>query len=147
MTFLVPKNQSNYWPKVFNDSFFNDFFRPSRELSRVFSDSSAFHAPVDITENGNGYLLKMDIPGVAKEDILISCDKGVLTISGKRESEKVEEEGSSYKKERFSGSFKRRFTLGDGVDPEDIKAKLEDGVLEVALSKRPEAELKQIPIT
>ena len=132
-------------------------FREMEEIFDRFSRSSgqqekltiADWAPtVDISETGNEYLIKVELPEVRKEDVKVSVDQGVLTIQGER---KLESEGSDDKKkyhrvERAYGSFARSFTLPDNVDTSAIDAKQQDGVLHVRLGKAEEAKPKQIEV-
>ncbi len=111
-------------------------------------ESESFHAPaVDIDEKETSFELRMDVPGIKKEDIEISYNKGMLTIAGSRKNESEnKEEGCCYKRERFSGSFKRSFQVGDTIDSERIAASLADGVLTINLPKKPDQAVRQIPL-
>jgi HSP20 family protein len=80
-----------------------------------------------------------------KEDIELSLQKGVLTISGERKQEKKNEEG--YRNERFFGRFQRSVTLPTSVDGDKVKATYQDGILKVVLPKAEEAKPKQIAVS
>jgi len=99
------------------------------------------HIPsVNITENGNQFSIEVAIPGLTKDDVKISVDNGILTISAEKE-EKKEEKDERYTRKEFSyNSFSRSFTLPDGVKEDDIKAKCESGILKLTLPKTEEAK-------
>ena len=101
---------------------------------------------VDIKEEDNQYLLIADIPGVDPKDIESSMEKGVLTIKGKRQSEKREESENYRRVERQSGQFYRRFTLPDSADADKIEAKSEHGVLTVTIPKQEVAVSRRIEV-
>ena len=101
---------------------------------------------VDISEDDKAYHIHADLPGVNPDDIEVSMDKGMLTIKGSRQSEHTES-GADYKRvERIHGSFFRRFSLPDNVDPDRIQARSNHGVLEVAVPKREEEPAKRIQV-
>lgn len=90
---------------------------------------------VDIKEEDDRYVIHADIPGVEPEKIELSMENGMLTIKGERRDETIEEKENYKRVERSYGSFYRRFSLPDNVDPENISASGKDGVLEVVLPK------------
>lgn len=116
---------------------------------------NAFHGlnvgafAADVQEKDNAYIVKVDLPGVTKENISLDFDQGLLTVSATREQETNEnaKDGSFIRKERATGSYSRRFAL-DGVNEEEIRASFNDGVLTVTLPKRTDAvkQNKQITI-
>lgn len=90
---------------------------------------------LDLVEDGEQYVLRADLPGVREDDVKVELDDGVLTISGERKSEHEERRDGYRRIERASGSFSRSLALPDGVDPERIDARFENGVLEVRVPK------------
>jgi HSP20 family protein len=102
---------------------------------------------VDISETETGYVIKADLPGLAKEDIKVSVEDGVLSVSGekKREVEK-KEKNNYYHFERSYGRFCRSFTLPTHVDGKNIEAKYVNGVLEVYLKKTAESKPKALEV-
>jgi len=103
---------------------------------------------VDISEKDKEYLLKVELPGVKKEDLKIELRNGVLSLSGERKVEK-EDKGETYHRvERAYGSFSRSFSLPDNVTSEKIEADCKDGVVYVHLPKTEakKSAVKQIPI-
>jgi HSP20 family protein len=91
--------------------------------------------PVDIQEDEGRFVLRADIPGVKTEDLEVTMENGVLTISGKREEEHRDEKNGYRRVERLHGRFFRRFTLPDTANSEEITAKSTNGVLEVIIPK------------
>ena len=79
----------------------------------------------------------MDLPGFKKEDVQINLNKGYLTISAVKKEEKKEEEAGIYlRQERYAGSMRRTFYVGDHMTPNDVQAKYEDGVLTLTLPRK-----------
>ena len=101
---------------------------------------------VDIAEDDKEYLIKAELPEVKKEDVKVTVEGGVLTITGERKFEK-EEKGKKYHRlERAYGSFMRSFTLPEGAAGDKVSADFKDGVLKVHLAKSPEAKPKSINV-
>ncbi|MCW8879406.1 MAG: Hsp20/alpha crystallin family protein [Kangiellaceae bacterium] len=100
---------------------------------------------VDISENDAQFIIKAELAGVPKEDIKVSLDNNVLTISGERKSEV--EDKKHHRIERFYGSFSRSFSLPENIDESSIQAENKDGILTLTLPKiEPKQKLKQIEI-
>ncbi len=95
---------------------------------------------VDITEDDKEYLIKTDLPEVKKEDVKVTVENGVLTITGERKFEKEEKDKKYHRVERSYGNFLRSFTLPDGVDGTKVNAEFKDGVLKVHLLKSEKAK-------
>lgn len=90
---------------------------------------------VDLREEGDRFLVQAELPGMAKEDVTIETDGNLLRITAKKEQE-VEEKREGYiRRERGSMSFHRQLRLPENVDRDRIKAKMENGVLEISLPK------------
>jgi HSP20 family protein len=101
---------------------------------------------VDISEDHKEYLIKAELPEVKKEDVKITLEDGMLTITGDRKFEK-EENGKKYHRvERAYGSFVRTFGLPDDASPGKISADFKDGVLKVHLAKDKKARPQQVEI-
>jgi len=101
---------------------------------------------VDITEDDKEYLVKAELPEVNKENVKVTVENGILTISGERQFEK-EEKGRKYHRiERSYGSFVRSFGLPDDADAEKVEAQFTDGVLKVHVAKSEAAKPKQIEV-
>jgi HSP20 family protein len=102
---------------------------------------------VDIYDSGKELVLKADVPGIKKDEIDIHLADNVLTISCETNKEEKIEKENYYRYERKHGSFFRRFELPYDIDAEHIKARLEDGVLEIKLPRTAEAQGKTRKIT
>ncbi|WP_447976901.1 Hsp20/alpha crystallin family protein [Candidatus Nitrospira bockiana] len=101
---------------------------------------------VDISEDGKEYTIKAELPEVKKEDVKLTIQDDVLTISGERKSEK-EEKGKKYHRvERAYGSFVRSFTLPEDADGSKVSAEYKDGVLLVHLPKAEKAKPKAVEV-
>lgn len=100
----------------------------------------------DVKETKDEYVFRADLPGVRDEDLEISLTGNRLTVSGKREEEKREDDDRFYAYERSYGSFSRSFTLPEGVDPEHAQADLANGVLTISIPKKPEVKPKRIEV-
>lgn len=102
---------------------------------------------VDITEEEKEYLIKAELPDMKTEDVRLTVENGVLTISGERKFEK-EEKGRKYHRiERAYGSFVRSFSLSEDADGNNVTANFKDGVLRMHLPKSVKATPKAIEIT
>ena len=126
------------------------FGRLHRQLEQSFGDTDAASVSwiprVDVREENERFVVTADLPGVEGKNIEITADEGVLTISGQRGSEK-KTAGEGYERvERASGSFLRRFTLPESADAEAIKATHLNGVLELSIPKRPQAQPRRIEV-
>lgn len=136
MTSLFPIVNTNDFavPDVF-DNFFNNFMWPA--------DSSYNVPKVDIEDKGDAYVLTADMPGVAKEDINLTYDNDVLTLSASHvESKDKQDEQKNYiRKERMSSSFCRQFPVS-GICKEGIQASFENGVLTMTLPKEEKQQVE-----
>jgi len=127
--------------------------RLQRDIDRLFgapqstsADSGAWLPPVDIHEEGNQFLLHVDLPGIDPKAVEITSEQGVLTIRGRRE-ESRREAGEGYRRiERITGEFQRRFSLPESADVHNIKAKSTNGVLEVTIPKLAQVQPQRIAV-
>lgn len=102
---------------------------------------------LDVAENEDEYLVKASLPGINPDDVEITLDKNVLTISGEFEKEDETEERRYHMRERRYGSFCRSLSLPNTVNVDDIQASYEAGVLTLSLPKAEEAKPKRIAVT
>ncbi|HEX2870526.1 MAG TPA: Hsp20/alpha crystallin family protein [Polyangiaceae bacterium] len=107
----------------------------------------SFAPSFEVKENKESFIFKADLPGVAEKDLQVQLNDNRLSVSGKRESEKTEQNETYYASERSYGSFTRSFTLPEGVDADKAHAELKNGVLSIAIPKRPEAQPRKINVT
>ena len=106
----------------------------------------AFNPAFEVKENKDSFLFKADLPGIKEADVEVKLAGDRLMISGKREAEREDKDDTYYAYERTFGSFLRTFTLPDGFDAEHVFADLKDGVLTVAVPKKPIAQARTIAI-
>jgi HSP20 family protein len=118
------------------DNLFNHFFRAE--------EVALWRAPASIWEADNTFHIEVDAPGVAKEDVELTFDKGALQITLERKA--PEGERTNWHNERGYGKVSRSVSLPDTVDAETIAAELTNGVLHVSITKRPEAQPKRIDV-
>ena len=102
--------------------------------------------PVDIYEDEHNIILKIEVPGIDEKDIDVSIQNNTLTVHGERKIEKEEKEENFRRVERQYGSFTRSFTLPSSVDPGQVSAHCDKGVLKISLAKKAEAKPKQIKV-
>ena len=94
----------------------------------------------DVRETEDAIEADIDLPGFKKDEIQVHLEKGYLTVSAEKHADKQAGKGKYLRQERYSGTVSRTFYVGDALKPDDVKAKYEDGVLVVSLSKKaPEA--------
>lgn len=140
-------------------TFPSDVMNMQREINRMFdsffrgglADDDAFVASdwipaVDIAEHENEYLVKLELPGVNKDDVKITMQNNILSVRGEKKKEK-DSKGSDYHRvERSYGAFQRTFTLPSTVKADKIDASYSDGILTIVLPKAEEARTKQIEV-
>ena len=108
--------------------------------------TTTFAPPVDIYEDEHNITLKLEVPGIEEKDIDVSVENSTLTVHGERKIEKEEKEENFRRVERQYGSFTRSFTLPSSVDPGQVTAHYDKGVLKIKLAKKAEAKPKQIKV-
>jgi HSP20 family protein len=101
---------------------------------------------VDISEDSKEYLIKVELPEIKKEDVKISVEDGVITISGERKFEKEEKDKKYHRVERAYGSFTRSFTVPEKIKSDQVDAEFKNGVLEVRLPKDEKAKAEALEI-
>src|SRR5450755_2812502 len=118
------------------------------ELDRLFESPMTGWAPaLDVHEDADKFSIRVELPGLKREDIGVSLQDGALVISGERKTEKVEEGVEIHRQERFYGKFQRALTLPAPVAADKVKAAYKDGILTVTLPKAEEAKPKQIDVS
>lgn len=126
-----------------NRLFMSNFSRSSEEGFM----SGAWAPNVDIFENKENLVIEAELPGMKQEDVDVSIENNVLTLSGERKFEKNDEGDNYHRVERSYGSFTRSFTLPQTVTSEGATADFSNGVLRVTLNKREETKARKIEIT
>ena len=97
---------------------------------------------VDISEDDHGYLLKADLPEMKKDDVMVTVQDGILSVSGERKCQKEDQKKKFHRIERSFGTFRRSFTLPEDADSTKVTAEFRDGVLKVHLPTTPVAKSK-----
>ena len=123
------------------NSLFQDFAGDNGTVT-----AASFAPAVDVYENGEKVVLKLDIPGIKEEDLDIRVENQTLSVRGERKFESEEKEENFHRIERRYGSFFRSFSLPTTVDSESIRANYKNGVLTVELPKRAESKPKQVKV-
>ncbi|HTR80803.1 MAG TPA: Hsp20/alpha crystallin family protein [Bacteroidota bacterium] len=126
--------------KVFGDFFRGDLFDGGSFLSGQWTPA------VDLEETDDSYVVRAELPGIKKDEVKITLNDGVVTVSGEKRNEVEKKEGNYHRVERSYGAFERSFTLPGAVKSDEIEAKYADGVLTITLPKTEEAKEKIIEV-
>jgi HSP20 family protein len=124
------------------DDLFGDLFSGIME-----GHDGAWRPAVDVVEEKGKLVIRADTPGVSPEDIEVAVEDGMLVISGHHDQERHVTGNGWVRQERRHGSFERTLPLPSGVDPQKVKAKVLDGVLEVTVPLPSEAKAERVTIT
>lgn len=107
-------------------------------------ESDRYYRPAtDIRETNGEVVLTFDMPGVGKDNVEVTVDKGTLTVIGRVDKEEL---GEAVYRETRVGDYKRQFTLGEDVDSDKIAGEMKDGVLTVRIAKSEAAKPRKIEI-
>ena len=101
---------------------------------------------VDVREGENAYLIDVEVPAVAAEDLTVNVVENLLTVTGEAQIAGKNESENYFRSERRRGSFSRSFRLPKDANPEAITAEIKDGVLYLKIPKKPEALARNIEI-
>jgi len=136
----------------------SDLFGMQREMNRMFDNFfrgtdrsedytlAAWTPAVDIAEHDDEYIVKVELPGVNKDEVKITLESNILTLHGEKKQEKETKKENYHRVERSYGSFQRSFTLPTNVKSDKIDAAYKDGILTINLPKAEEAKPKQIEV-
>lgn len=145
--FLIPTGRST------RPADLSRFTRLDRSFNEVFSGFPAFAAgdrgllpATDISENESAVTLTIELPGVPSEDVTISLENDVLSITAEKKRESVEATDRVHRVERSFGAFERRFHVSQAIDVDGIEASQTDGVLTVVLPKSERAKTRTIEV-
>jgi HSP20 family protein len=140
----TPLARFGLWNNDF-DRMFEGFLRPIRVVEEAAGESLV--PAMDVKERDGEYVIRTELPGVKKEDVSITLENGVLTISGETKSETEEKEGERLlRQERRYGKYTRSLRLGTQIDEKSVKANYKDGVLELILPKAEAVKPKKITV-
>ena len=136
-------------PSIFSENLFDDFFN-SAMFPKAEHELYGKHAKnlmnTDVREVENGYEIDMNLPGFKKDEIGVELKNGYLTIAASKSLDKDEKDqkGRYIRQERYAGAMSRSFYVGEDVQPSEISAKFENGILQLSV---PKAEQKRLPKT
>ena len=137
-------------PSIFGENLFDEFFDddfpmiPMRSIRNPLYGKNAKNLmKTDVRETDNTYELDVDLPGFKKDEVQLDLKDGYLTISAAKGLDKDQEDkkGKYIRQERYSGACSRSFFVGERIEPRDVSAKFEDGILRVSLPKQVKKEL------
>ena len=124
----------------------NSLFRDFSEGGEGALTAASFVPAVDIYEDAQKVVLKLEAPGLEEKDLDVRVENQTLTVKGERRFEKEEKEENFHRIERRYGTFYRAFTLPATVDAQNVAATYKAGVLKLELKKKAEAQPKQIKV-
>lgn len=138
-------------PREMDDfgQFFDRYFsEPSRRnwLTTRSEGLASWTPSIDIREETDAYVFDADLPGLTKDDVDVTFEDNVLTVSGERRFEEKETEGEYRRVERRYGKFTRSFALPSQVDADKVEAAFQDGVLRVRVPKAEASKARKIKI-
>ena len=137
-------------PSIFGENLFDEFsdddfpMIPMRSIRNPLYGKNAKNLmKTDVRETDNTYELDIDLPGFKKDEVQLDLKDGYLTISAAKGLDKDQEDkkGKYIRQERYAGACSRSFFVGEGIEPQDVSAKFEDGILRVSLPKQVKKEL------
>ena len=145
---LVKFRKNNDLFDVFNDSFRPYFSHPFFNVRDEVFNSSNLTPKSRITEDKENYYINIEMPGITKDDVKISLENSVLSVSGTKKKETKSEDTNLIMNEIYYGEFARSFNLTDEIKKEDIDAEFKNGVLHIVLPKVEEAKslVKEIKV-
>ncbi len=137
-------------PSIFHENLFDDFFSDPFELvvpqgrNPLYGKHAKNLMKTDVRETEGTYELDVDLPGFKKEEVKLQLKDGCLTISAEKSLDKDETDkrGKLIRQERYSGACSRSFYVGETVEPSQISAKFENGILQISI---PKEEQKKLP--
>ena len=137
-------------PSIFGENLFDDSWMDFPFDKEFFNKKSPLYGKnaknmmkTDIRETDGSYELDVDLPGFKTDEISATLENGYLTISASKGLDKDEKtkEGKYIRQERCAGACSRTFYVGDGVEPEDVTAKFENGILQLSIPKEAKKQL------
>ena len=137
-------------PSIFGENLFDEFFNDDFMNFPVWGGRSSLYGKhaknlmkTDVRETDGSYELDVDLPGFKKDELTVDLKDGYLTIAAAKGLDKDEQDkkGKYIRQERYAGAMSRSFYVGD-VEPDQVSAKYEDGILKISLPKQ---EKKQLP--
>ena len=136
-------------PSIWSENLFDDFFGDSFER-RFFGDHNPLYGKhaknlmkTDVRETESTYELDVDLPGFTKDEVNVELKNGYLTIQAAKglDKDQSDKKGKYIRQERYAGACSRTFYVGEGVEPEDVTAKFENGILQLSIPKEAKKQL------
>ena len=141
-------------PSIFGENLFDEFWNDPFDMDRMlprgrdplYGKHSKNLMKTDVRETEDSYELDVDLPGFKKDEVNVELKNGYLTIQAAKglDKEEPEKKGKYIRQERYAGACSRSFYVGEHVEPEDIRAKFENGILQLSI---PKSAPKQLPKT
>ena len=139
-------------PSIFGENLFDDMFDDAFSLMPSFGTRDPLYGKhaknlmkTDVRETDTGYEIDVDLPGFKKDEVQVQVNNGYLTIRAAKGLDKDEQDHKAryIRRERYAGQCSRSFYVGSGIQPQDVHAKYEDGILRLSLPKGQAAQLPQ----
>ena len=140
LTHTKPYYQRKADLKKVNQLFYDDFFSPSFLFNESFHKEGSVHSQID--EEENAWYIRLALPGLNNKSITLALEEGVLVVQYEKDDQQEEAESG------FASSFTKRFKLNKDIDLNEVKAKMNHGLLAITLPKKKvkNVERKEIPI-
>ena len=137
-------------PSIFGENLFDDFFSDPFGMmipqgrDPLYGKHAKNLMKTDVRETDESYELYVDLPGFTKDEISVELKNGYLTIQAAKglDKDQSDKKGKYIRQERYAGACSRTFYVGEGVQPEDVTASFENGILQLSV---PKAAKKQLP--
>lgn len=138
-------------PSIFGENLFDDFFSDPFGMmipqgrDPLYGKHAKNLMKTDVRETENSYELDVDLPGFKKDEVNVDLKDGYLTISAAKGVDKDEQDkaGKYIRQERYAGACSRTFYVGEEVEPEDVTAKFENGILQLSIPKAAKKQLSK----
>ena len=136
-------------PSIFGENLFDDFFSDpfgmmvSQGRDPLYGKHAKNLMKTDVRETENSYELDVDLPGFTKDEVNVELKNGYLTIQAAKglDKDQTDKKGKYIRQERCAGACSRTFYVGDGVEPEDVTARFENGILQLSIPKEAKKQL------
>ena len=126
---------------------FNNLVDQPNPTGRDSATGRRWIPAMDLVETGDHYVLRADLPGLSDEDVNVQVEDKMLTISGERKAEHDTQQDGYHRLERAFGAFSRSLTLPEGIDPDEVQAHFDRGVLEIQIPKPEQKKPRQVQIS
>ena len=136
-------------PSIFGENLFDDFFSDPFGMmvpqgrDPLYGKHAKNLMKTDVRETDESYELDVDLPGFTKDEISVELKNGYLTIQAAKglDKDQSDKKGKYIRQERYAGACSRTFYVGEGVEPEDVTAKFENGILQLSIPKEAKKQL------